>query len=366
MTQRQPGGQHCLYVGPLWTGSTALHRMRALQDNEIVVAAIDTTPAFLAGAARRLARRAWRRMVGPQDEAGANSAILEHARRLPPDILWVDKGLTITAETLRLVAEAAPRCARVGYSPDDIMNPINRTKGYVKSLAEYDVYFTTKSFGVEELKSLGAPRVHFIDNAYDPYTHRPVRLSKPLRQRLGGQVGFVGEWESQRADAICSLASTGIDVRVWGAGWHRTSVSRAGVKAEGIGLWGDLYAAAICSFDINLCFLRKANRDRQTQRSVEIPACGGFMLAERTDEHARLFHEDREAVFFSSIDEMIEKARHYLAHPEQRAAIARAGYERCIADGYANRDRCGEMLSLIGRLRSEIQESRLNARCRAE
>ena len=56
-------------------------------------------------------------------------------------------------------------------------------------------------------------------------------------------------------------------------------------------LWAEAYAKAICSFDICLGFLNKTNRDLQTRRTVEIPACQGFLLAERTSEQLGLFEE---------------------------------------------------------------------------
>jgi spore maturation protein CgeB len=70
--------------------------------------------------------------------------------------------------------------------------------------------------------------------------------------------------------------------------------------------------------------------DETTTRTYEIPACGGFMLHERTDEVLELFEEGKEMACFGSIQELAEKINFYLAHPEERESIARAGYERCV------------------------------------
>ena len=108
------------------------------------------------------------------------------------------------------------------------------------------------------------------------------------------------------------------------------------------------YASAISAFRINLCFLRKANRDRVTTRSVEIPACGGFMLAERTEEHLALFEEDVEAAYFSNDDELLDKARWYLAHEGARARVAEAGRRRCWSGSYTYERRLEEVLAHVG------------------
>ena len=70
-------------------------------------------------------------------------------------------------------------------------------------------------------------------------------------------------------------------------------------------IYGEDYVKGLCATRINLCFLRKINRDLQTDRTMEIPACGAFMLAERTDEHLRLFAEGKEAAHFDSNEELL-------------------------------------------------------------
>jgi spore maturation protein CgeB len=116
---------------------------------------------------------------------------------------------------------------------------------------------------------------------------------------------------------------------------------------------GDAYARAINCFDINLAFLRKLNRDLQTTRSVEIPACGAFMLAERTDEHRALFEEGVEAEYFADDDELLAKVRRYLEAPELRHAVATAGRQRCIDSGYSNQDRMRKMFAILASLHQD-------------
>ena len=94
---------------------------------------------------------------------------------------------------------------------------------------------------------------------------------------------------------------------------------------------GESYRRALNSFAINLGFLRKINRDLQTTRSMEIPACGGFMLAERTEEHRALLQEDAEAVYFSSTEELIRKTKFYLDNEPIRKQIALNGLRRVTA-----------------------------------
>jgi spore maturation protein CgeB len=144
------------------------------------------------------------------------------------------------------------------------------------------------------------------------------------------------------------LAQNGIPVRIWGGGWQeKWSVSHPNLKIESSPIWGADYARTICSFDINLNFLRKVNRDLQTTRSMEIPACGAFMLAERSAEHLELFEEGKEAEFFGSDAELLEKVKYYLIHETARRQIARAGRDRCLRSGYSNHERLKIILKLI-------------------
>ena len=339
---------HILYVGHLTPGGTCLQRQHAFEDLGCRLTLVDLASPAGVARERRLWERVRRKLLGPRDWTGANRQIRDWVRRSRFDALWIDRGLQITAATLHAVKLAQPECRIIGYSPDDMYARHNQSPNFRRHLPLCDIFFTTKSYGVAELKALGCPDVGFLDNAFDPYTHRPLPVSAEERQRYGGPVGFVGTWEPARAHAMYQLAQAGIPVRIWGNMWERCRTRHPNLTIEGRALYGDDYARALNAFDINLCFLRKQNRDLQTTRSVEIPACGAFMLAERTAEHEALFAAGSEAEFFDSDDELLAKVRHYLAHPAQRRRIAAAGRERCLRDGYRYQDRLAAMLDRAG------------------
>jgi hypothetical protein len=339
-----------VYVGELTVGMTAHQRFRALEDLGHKVWPVNSAErrrhrAFCA--VSRVTDKLFRTGVpalGPLDVGRVGERVLDLVRSHPVDVLWLDKARAIRPGVLRRVKQLRPRCAIVGYSPDDMAARHNQSGQFLAGLPWHDVYFTTKSYGVSELQGLGCPRVCFVGNAFDPHTHRPVPVSAARKEVIGAPVGFVGTFEDDRARAMDFLAGQGIDVRVYGGVWNSFRPASPRLRIEGRPVYADEYAEAICAFDINLCFLRRINRDLQTQRSVEIPACGAFMLAERTDEHLDLFKEGVEAEFFASDEELLEKVRYYLTHPAERQRIAAAGRERCLRSGYSYHDRMRWML----------------------
>ena len=96
--------------------------------------------------------------------------------------------------------------------------------------------------------------------------------------------------------------------------------------------------------------MQKNVPDRNTTRSVEIPAIGTFLLGERTADHLEMFEEGKEAEFFASEEELIDKVRFYLAHPQERQRIADAGRKRCQSSNYTNRHQWEDVVQRIEQL----------------
>ena len=271
------------------------------------------------------------------DSTKANKKIIEMANTNVYDVLWIDKGVTIFASTLQEFRKKQPNAKIIGYSPDNMVLRHNQSQQYIESIPFYDYLVTNKSYIIEDLTKLGAKNVIFVNNTFEPSFHHKYDLTLVDKLRLGGDVGFIGMWEKERCKSIVYLATHGIKVRVWGDNrWQAFKNISPNLQIEDKCLFSDDYCKALASFRINLCFLRKMNFDQQTTRTVEIPACGGFMLAERTKEHLNLFEEGKEAAFFSSNEELLEMCQYYLDHENERRQIAEAGYQRCLTSDYSN------------------------------
>jgi hypothetical protein len=332
-----------VFHGNSYYGSTSVQRAEAFRQLGHTVQFVPKDGGLEREAT--LYRRLRYRLGYPCEVSGENRRLVEAVRETKPEVAWIEKSLTIWPETLRLIKKLLPPQSRlVWFSADDMMNPRNQSAYWRRGFRQYDVHVTTKTHNIDDFIRIGARGVVFMPKSYDPHTHRPILLSEEDHIRYASDVTFVGHYERERWQSLCLLASHGVSVRVWGDGWKNVKAPAPLLRLEKHPLYGEDYAKAISAAKISLCFLRKMNRDRQTARSIEIPACGAFMLAERSEEHQALFREDVEAVYFESNEELAAKARYYLANDVERVPIAQAGRQRCLASGYSHASRLEAVL----------------------
>ena len=293
-----------------------------------------------------------------------NEALIEECNSLKPDVVFIYKGIYFWPQTItqlkdytRLVVSYHPDNPFGNYNADYakryrikenmLLNKIvtyekslylpRRVDNFIKAIPSYDINFVPRVENIGEYKNVGAREVYLLRRYYIPELHRPMELTEDDKKRFESDVIFIGHFEpDQRTECLEALLDVGVRVRLFGGGWNR-SLSRELRKAFGTSirpLYGEEYVKALCASKIALCFLSKLNKDTSTIRSFEIPACGTLLLSERTDEMKELFEEDKEAVYFSDKEELVQKVQLLLEEPEKRNAIAIAGHRRCISDGH--------------------------------
>lgn len=82
---------------------------------------------------------------------------------------------------------------------------------------------------------------------------------------------------------------------------------------------------------ININLVNGNSESGLNMRHFEITAAGGFMMCYRQSELADLFTIGKECVVFENEQDLTEKINYYLAHPDERVAIAYAGQQRTLS-----------------------------------
>lgn len=286
-----------------------------------------------------------------------NHALARQADHLRPDVLLVWRGTHVLPVVLRRIRTFGGTTIAT-YNNDD---PFARVGGFKwfwckrsHSVADLSLFY--RPVNVDEAQRSGARRAAVMMPYFIPMKDRPLPLSDGDLQRFGCDAVFAGHYEADgREKYLQALVRAGLHVRLFGGRYWTSKV--LGETAAHFGsiceVLGDDYARALRAAKMSLCFLSKLNRDVYTRRCFEIPACGGLLLSERTSELKRLFREDEEAVFFSSADELVEKARWLKNNASDRMRIAAAGARRVHADGHSVDDRARQFIAMVEQAKAE-------------
>lgn len=166
-------------------------------------------------------------------------------------------------------------------------------------------------------------------SSFDVKKYRRAEVKKEF------DVSFVGDVANkiERQNYLDFLRDNGLSVEVFGTGTRNGQISL------------EEMVRVFNSSKINLNFtkisLRNAIRKeplinqrlRQVKgRIIEAALCGGFVLTEYVPGLEEVFELGREIIAFDSKEEMLEKARYFLNHENEREEIAFNGFTRATRD----------------------------------
>jgi spore maturation protein CgeB len=322
---------------------------RSLESLGHRVCFVDESLAFGWMDARPTRSLIWRlRRNLPTRVASFNRSLLGLARNYHPDVILSLKGSYLSPETLQDLKRTTSALL-INFATDDPFNNAASTPYIRPSMPFWDVYATPRAHTIPELQRHCKGFVTYLPFAYDPESHFPETQITPAEKgAFGSDLVFVGACDHDRVEILKFLVRhRGIVVRLYGGGRRYRLIQELRRSHWGLAVGRNYRLALTCS-QIALSLNRKANRDTHVMRTFEIPACGSFLLAERTPEQCEMFMEDREAVFFSGMDELWDKAAFYLKHEDTRQQIARAGFHRVTSGRNTYRDRISTLLDRAG------------------
>jgi spore maturation protein CgeB len=276
----------------------------------------------------------------------ADRKLWSAARQLDPALVVVFCNEAIRAATLLQLKVSLPSTPIVNVFPDTLFNLRDNV---VAGLPLYDLFCTHTRAGLRHLEALGCRAPFYLPLAADPALHRPLPLSAEEQRELGCDVVYVGNWREDHEALLGHLE--GFDLAIWGTPlWQR---ARAGsfVRARWRGralVAGDAYSKAHIAAKVCLNPIDPLNLPGHNMRTFELAACGVFALMTRSEDTSTIFREGESVALFGSPAEMVEKVRHYLAHPEERRRIAAAAHELVVHGGHTYLDRARTIVEKLG------------------
>lgn len=279
---------------------------------------------------------------------GMNRMLLDRVTREVPDlcffVLFTDEIEPATIERI-----SGMTCT-VNWFTDDHW----RFDGYSRFWAPlFRFVTTTDRSALERYRSAGITNVILTQWAYNHFADPP----RPGERDLG--VTFVGQVHSGRRALVRRLQDAGIRVQAWGRGWEagrlpggdlasvfaRSAVnlnfSESSVARNARSLAkvfvsrradDSLHVRHPWSMAGHVRYLLTPPPPQIKGRTFEVPGAGGFLLTGPAEDLASYLLPGREVAVFADAEELVEKARYYLAHEDEREAIRRAGYERVLRE----------------------------------
>lgn len=239
----------------------------------------------------------------------------------------VIKGSYILPQTIEEIKKKG--ITIVNFNPDNPFNTVKASSNFNirEGIQHYNYYF---SWSKEICKQIN----QFTNSTIAIYL--PFAVDKDLiqfmpdfnNQNYTYQISFGANADKERIAQIKTLInqdeSIAKDLFIFGSGWSKfKEINSKEIK-------GAAYFKTIAKSKINLNFLRNQNKGAHNLRTFEIPACGGFMLHEYSEEAMEIFKPDIHAVYFKTMEDCIDKIKYYREKDYERIEIAKAGYYEAI------------------------------------
>lgn len=269
----------------------------------------------------------------------ADDALHRAVEQQPPDLVFsVLFGDELTPGAIAAVTTSG--VPTLNWFADDHWRFEDFTRRYAPS---FSWVTTTDRAALPRYAAIGCTDVVKTQWAAAQHRYRPS--GRPLQH----EATFVGQVYGERAEIVAAVRRAGVPVQTWGTGWdvrrwHRLAAREPLGRLGGARVLARAQATSRCSqeemvaifgesrVNLNLTEASQGGESQIKGRTFEVPACGGFLLTGAAEDLEHYYEPDREVAVFHDRAELVELARYYLDHEDERARVARAGYTRTIAE----------------------------------
>ncbi len=233
--------------------------------------------------------------------------------------------------------------------------------------AHYDYVFTIQREPcIAEIAAVTDARVAYLPCGFDPEVHRPLALDADERAAYASDVAFVGAGYRNRRLAFRSFLD--LDFRIWGSDWDGAADLARVIQRGGARIGTEeavrIFNAASVHLNLHSSTYHDGvdpRGDFVNPRTFELAGCGAFQIVDQRSLLPPLFAVGEEITAAASVGEMRDLARHHLAHPDERRAVAGRARARALADHTYDRRMQALVAAIAGREQERLAGRRRTA-----
>jgi len=210
--------------------------------------------------------------------------------------------------------------------------------------APYDMLFFKDPYLVHMIRSKLGKRAFYMPECYSPYSLSP-EMAEPADPAYTTDLCIAGNLYAYRTALFQQLGD--YDMKIWGLPappWMRTGA--LGPKLQNRFVAHAEKVRAFRGAKIVVNTLNPSEIWGTNVRTFEACGAGAFQIVDWRPGLSELFEIGTEIEVFGNIEDLKGRINRYLAAPEERSAIARAGHERVRRD-HTYRVRLGQLLETV-------------------
>jgi hypothetical protein len=276
--------------------------------------------------------------LSPRLDAASEQILLAQIEAFRPDVVLNQDVFYVDVDLMRRIKQMgkAILIGQVGIEP---------SRGVDWTI--YDLLLSQLPRIVQSFRTAGV-RAEVTHLAFEPRLLDDLPPAPPQDVDISF-VGSVSEDHRQRI-ALLEAVAARHDLKLWGNIPRSLPSSSPLHRCFQSEVWGaDMYQTLRRSKITLNSHIDIAGREAGNMRLFEATGVGAFLLTDFKDNLHTLFEPDRDVAVWRSIDDCLATIDRHLADAAGRAAIARAGQARTMAQ-HTYRHRAEEMLTMIGDL----------------
>lgn len=260
-----------------------------------------------------------------------SEALLDAARQFQPELTLLIRGISVRQDVLEAVREMAPLMAWW-------IEKEERVEEAIREIDLFDWYFFMNSSCVERAAELEKRHTSLLVHAVDPGCF--YRMPEVEKKH---DICFVGNWSLKRQRFLEQVLQTTSNIVIYGGKWKKKCWQNPklwrcikGSYIDGEALVRLYNESRIVLNVTNWGFGEGMNRSGVNMRILEVPATGAFLLTDDSRDLRAYFEPGKQLAVYADVADCLQQIHFYLAHPQQREAIAAAG-ETLVRGAYTYR-----------------------------